>query len=357
MAGRRVRNFAGAVLALLAGAAVAEPYLAVREGLACAACHVDPSGAGLRTPFGNAFSQLDLPALPAADATWTGQLMQRFAVGGNARSAVRQSEFDDRDDALDFGVDRVTVYGAAALTDRVSLYLDQQIAPGGSLNRQAWARIDFGRGTWLRAGRMYLPYGWRLEDDTAFVRQAPGINLTQGDDGVEVGVTRGTLTWQLAVVNGNGGAPDSDDGKQFVTRAALVRDVWQGGFSAQRNDTDGGDRTAFGAFLGLRTGPVAWLAEYDRVEDQPPEDPEQKQDVALLEANLTLARGHNLKLTAEGLWFDDGEATRYRYSAVYEYFPWAFTELRLGIRLRDSDDGSAAEDNSEEGFLQLHLFF
>ncbi len=54
--------------------------------------------------------------------------------------------------------------------------------------------------------------------------------------------------------------------------------------------------------------------------------------------------------------FDDHRKNRYRGNIVYEYLPWSFTQLRLGVRARDSDDDTAAL-NSDEAFLQLHVFF
>ena len=347
---------AAAVMWLLSGWAAAEPYLAVRQGLPCSACHVNPTGGGLRTPFGNAYAQQQLPAdpLPADAPTWTGSLQDRVALGANARAAARQTEFEDRDDHLDFGVDRVSLYLGADL-GRAMLYVDQQVAPGGSLNREAWARLDFGD-WYAKAGRMFLPFGWRLEDDSAFVREVTGVSMAQGDTGLEIGLERGGLSWQLAATNGNGGGPEVDDGKLFATRVALIRSRWQAGISALRNDTDQGDRTIAGVFFGLETGPVTWLLEYDHVDDEDPEGGDQEQQVALLEANVSLWQGHNLKLVGEGRFFDDELSERYRWSAVYEYFPWPFTQLRLGVRARDSN-AEEAELNSEEAFVQLHLFF
>jgi hypothetical protein len=54
--------------------------------------------------------------------------------------------------------------------------------------------------------------------------------------------------------------------------------------------------------------------------------------------------------------FEGDAENRFRYSLVYEFFPWVFTQLRAGVRKRDSD-ASDPRLNTEEGFVQIHVFF
>lgn len=357
--GRRLqRCLLGLLLALAAVSARAEPYLAVREGLTCSGCHVSPTGGGMRNAFGNAYAQERLPMQPLADAgadLWTGSVMNRFGIGANGRVSARYTDRSEEDDALGFAVDRVNVYGSARLNEHVLLYVDQQVAPGGSGNREAWVKIGW-RELYLRAGRMFLPFGWRLEDNDAFIRRETGVTMEQGDDGVEVGWTTGRFDTQLAVTNGNGGGAEVDDGKLVTGRFAWIAGPVQLGVSGYRNDTDTIDRTMGGVFGGLRTGPVGWLAEYDRIDDSGDMTADTDGGVGLLEADWLIAPGNNLKVSVEMQHFEGDLEDRFRYSLVYELFPWPFTQLRVGFRSRDSDDPDP-RFNTDEGFVQLHAFF
>jgi len=75
-------------LALLFAASVhAEPYLAVGQGAKCSQCHVNPSGGGLRNPFGDVFAQTQLPArhLDTGTDTWAGLINRFLSLGGDLR--------------------------------------------------------------------------------------------------------------------------------------------------------------------------------------------------------------------------------------------------------------------------------
>ena len=221
----------------------------------------------------------------------------------------------------------------------VSVYVDQDVAPGVN-NREAWFKVQYGN-FYARAGSIFVPYGIRLEDDTAFIRSVTGFNFDQNDDGVELGFINDRWSIQASVTNGAGGGPDNDDGKQIGARVSYVRPGWRLGFSGNFNNTDDFNRQVFGPFAGFKTGPLYWLAEYDFVRDNDiiGGAPDIEQQVALLETNIEVFRGNFLKLTFERQNFVDSDLEdRFRYSAVYEFFPWAFTELRIGARFEDSND-------------------
>jgi hypothetical protein len=343
------------IVLLMPIVAKAEPFLAVEHGYQCGQCHINPTGGGLRNAFGSAFSQTQLPAR-TAEPSMLGSLGDALTIGVDARGAARQRDNDVSDDTLNFATDRVTVYLSGKLNDAVELYLDQQVAPGGTLNREAWARFSFTNG-YIKAGRIFLPYGLRLEDDSAKIRQITNINFSAPDTGVEIGHVAANWSAQLSVTNGTSGAFETDDGKMVSARFAWVQPAWRVGVSANDNNTDTIDRRMYGVFAGLRTGPVTWLAELDRIRDENPATPTVEQDLGFLEANWKLAQGHYLRLTAESRsGRDSAIADSERYAIEYQWFPLAFTHLRAGARTNDSDNPDPAL-NEDEIFLQLHVYF
>jgi hypothetical protein len=342
----------------------AEPWLAVRSGLQCANCHVNPSGGGQRTAFGNAWAGTALARdrMSGDDTSepWTGAINRWLSVGGDFRARVAGMDIIDGDDPpTEFEVQDMFAYLTVQIVpNRLMVHIDQRVGPRGSSNRQSYALLRPRRGSlYMRAGRFFLPHGLRLADDSAFVRQATGINFTTPDTGVEFGLDGRRWSAQVAITNGTAGAPEIDDGKQLSASATYIRSGWRVGASVNHNDTDLGDRRMAGVHAGVRTGPVAWLAAIDYIRDDSHPGDRQDSRAALVEANWMPTRGHNLKLTGERLYpAVPGQRQRTRTSAVWEYFPVPFVQGRVGLRrLRGTAD--TAPQNRDEWFAQLHVYF
>lgn len=362
----------GAALAAVAAAVIlsalpyhevrAEPYLAVFEGLQCSGCHSHPAGGGRRTAFGNSYAQTQLAAerYGNPDAPlWTGEINRWLAVGANLRAEYRDVDVPGNERSSEFGVRRGTVYAEATLVPgRLSVYVDQQFAPGASINREAYVRLkDSGGRFTLMAGQFFLPYGLRFEDDSTFVRQVSGANFTAPDRGLQLGYEAGPWSTQLSVTNGSGGGSEIDRGKQVSWTGQFVRDDWRVGASASVNNADAGDRQMQNVFAGVRTGPIAWLAEIDLIEDDLPAGGEQSLLAGHLQGNWRFRRGHNLKLAYD--YFDpdrdvdDDHITR--TSALWEYSPLQFVQFRAGARAYDGPPQNPLF-NRDEVFLELHGF-
>jgi hypothetical protein len=338
--------------------ALAEPYLAVQNGLQCSACHVNPTGGGMRNSFGTLWGQTSLPArtLPSQGTPWTGEFGQHVAVGADLRATASWIDQPAAQSATSFDLNSLRAYlDLRVIPGRLDLYVDQRLAPGASSNAEAWLRLNsLDRRFYLKAGQMYLPFGIRLQDDGAFIRERTGISFNTPDRGVEFGFNGMRWSTQLAMSNGTAGAPEVDRGKQWSLRSEYAYTRWRVGASFNFNDFDAGSRRMQGIFAGLRTGPVAWLAELDAITDAT-DGPDTRQWAALVEANWMLRKGHNLKLTAERHDPDrDAAVDRHsRLSVQWEYTPLPFLQVRAGVRQYD-DDAQIPFQNQRLAFLQLH---
>lgn len=349
---------------LLVRQAHGEPYLAVQGGYKCAVCHTNPSGGGKRTVFGNAYAagtlaRTTLSTLGGENQTWSGDINRWFAIGGDLRAAFDHVDTPEQQAQSEFAVSRGTLYAEVkVIPDRMTFYVDQQVAPGGSINREAYALIAAGGGKYrIKAGKFFLPFGFRLQDDSAFVRQFTGINFDTPDQGIELGLEIDRWSAQIAVTNGSAGASDSDTGKQASLRVSYINPGWRVGVSYNFNNAELGDREMLGVFAGLRTGPIAWLAELDAITDDTAIG---KLDsvASLLEANWRIAAGHNLKVSYE--FYDPDEDIdaddRNRLSLVWEY--WAFQNFQSRIGLRTNDGiPSLPLTNQDNFFAELHVYF
>src|SRR6266480_4486496 len=348
---------------LLAAGAHAEPYLAVAQGVKCSQCHVNPTGGGLRNAFGNVFAQTQFPAhrVDTGSDVWAGQLSRYLALGADLRFDAQAQQVPHSKTLEDFQMEQTRLYVSAnVIPERLLVYVDEQLAPGGALNREAYGLFWSADHSWyLKGGQMYLPFGLRLQDQTALVRQASGISMATPDQGVEVGRLKGHWDGQLAVSNGTAGGAATTSGKQTSAQLAFVEPGWRLGAALNYNGAAAeGSRRAAGVFGGLKTGPVVWLGEADLIDDRSLGNGGVKMLATLVEADWAIARGHNLKITAE--YLDPNRRVPHdqqtRWSLLYELTPVQFVQLRAGVRYSDGIPQLATE-HTRRYFLELHGFF
>jgi hypothetical protein len=345
---------------LVAAPALAEPYLAVQQGYACSACHFNASGGGLRSAFGTVFAENVLPMvpLPAGGPTWTGRFGDILALGADLRASSTRTSVPNAATVRDSGLDQLRAYGALTLLpDHVDAYLDEALAPGKARVMEAYLRLrDEGRGLYLKGGQFYLPFGWRLQDNTAFVREVSGIGMTEADTGVEIGYEHPGWSAQLDLTRGvaNTGL---GSGHQVTAQLVRLRQGYRVGTAVSVTQSIAGNRRAAALFAGLRSGRIAWLGELDVVGDDGYPQGTRTIAAALGEADWAIARGHNLKLTAE--FHDPDRAVHHdqktRFSVVYEWTPLPFVQLRAGFR-RYFGIPQNDLDNRQLLFVELHGF-
>jgi hypothetical protein len=316
----------------------------------------------MRTAFGSLYTQTVLPSRllrwREADNLLPANPDARFGVGGDAR--LQFLALDDRDgpNSVSFEVPEANLYAEARLVPgRLSLYLDERVGPGGASARELFALWDLpvGRG-YLKGGKFLPPYGWRLPDDGAFIRSGSGFTYSAPDLGLELGFEPGLWSLHLAAVNGSGGS-DNNRSKQFSLLALRRIGAGRVGLSAANDIAGGTTTTQAGLLGGLNVGRLALLAEADWVELSGEPDTTHRW-LALLEADLLIVRGFNLKLTHD--WIDPDRETstdaRVRDSLALEFVPYPFIQARWVARHLDGPPQVDGARGLQVEF-ELHLFF
>ncbi len=280
------------------GKARAEPYLAVQQGLKCLACHTSPSGGGKRTAFGNVFTRTELAswrpgAGEGARKYWTGELFKYLAIGGDLRGNWSKEKVPGQPSLSGKEFEEFLAYFEVRLIPQyLMFYLDKRLLPDRAIEREKYFRLSTGDGRfYIKGGDMFLPYGFRLQDDDAFIRQIPGVNYNTPDTGWEVGLEHNAWSAQLAVTRGTAGGPEVDSGKQYSMRVSYVKPKWRLGASLNFNDATVGDRQMQNIFAGLRTGRIAWLAEVDYIIDDATPTGRRKSWTSFVEANVAVNKG------------------------------------------------------------------
>jgi hypothetical protein len=343
--------------------ATAEPYLATKNNLQCSACHVNPAGGGARNTYGAYYGTHVLPQTPGSLNLFdAGNFGETLRIGADLRANYYQSDRDEGEDTRGFETQSGQLYLVLQPKDsRFSLYIDEQIAPGGALNRETFILTKLNGQHFLKAGRIMLPYGIRLEDDSAFIRQASGFNFDTGDNGVELGLQYTKTLFNFAVSNGSSGLNNDDKNLQFLTRGEYLGNNWRIGVTALYNDAEAGARTQGNLFGGFVWQGFVFLAEADLIEDESIQnipDEYQEQRVGLLEVNREISKGYNIKFTTEFLDPETNidENHRVRNSLLLEYTPFANLQVRGGLRKGD-DIPQREAGNYLDAFVQLHFYY
>ncbi|PCJ31052.1 MAG: hypothetical protein COA99_17515 [Moraxellaceae bacterium] len=354
------KSFLLSLVIMWANLSYGEPYLAVKMGLQCQQCHVNKTGGGLRNDFAQRWAQQTLPR-QTLDSIFTekkSMFAEYIDVGFDARGQFEALNPDEQAQTSAFVFEETLLYGQVELLPGfLTLYADQRLGPGNSQSRELLALMQLTDTFYLKLGRMFIPYGLRLEDDEALIRSATGVNFFAADDGVEIGWETQQWFAALAVTNGQNGAVESEKGKQASLLVRYVDNLWQLGASLNHNSHKDSDKRMANIMAGLKTGKVYWLLETDWINDETVSADIDRR-IHFIEANIELTNSGFLKISAESYDPDlDQKRDSYnRYGLRYSYFPVSSTELVVGVTsIIKESDSTVAE--GEKVFLQLHLFY
>jgi len=360
---KRLITVLSSLICLIAFETVAEPYLSIKTQQACSTCHVNPTGGGMRTTYGNSYGYSQLPSSSSEinhfDFAKIGDFIK---FGGNFRYDFTTSDNDTAEKRqAGFGVESAQIYTLIkAGREDLSIYIDQQVAPGGALNREAFVIKKFGSDQYLKVGKMMPTLGLKIEDDSAFIRQVTGFNFDNSDNGIEYGLVTSRAFYNFYITNGTNAVTNDDNKFQLGSRAEFYFDEFRVGGAAVFNDGDEVDRRIFSLFAGYHWEQFTLMGEVDSISLQSQLDSSQDltEIVGLVELNYDLMQGHNLKLTSEYHDPDNDldEDHQVRNSIIYEYTPYSNIQLRFGFRLQEAPPQNLRQ-NSDKVFIQTHFYF
>ena len=321
------------VLVLLAWvrAASAEPYIAVREGLPCSACHVNVTGGGMRTDLVRTHAR-DILRYPTflgrfsnPPEYFTGDINKYLAIGTDLRvsnTAIFQENpingrvenntvFKGTLQENSIQVNQFTLYGEVRLIPEYLIaYVDQAFQPSVT-NREGWLLLRgvFPFEGFIKAGQMFLPYGLQILDNTAFIRAGrngsarTGFSFNAPQAGLEIGAQPGPVSAFVAVTDG----PSGDKSVQITgtvyamfTEIPVVRNIFVGG-SGSYVQPPGSQYSIFGVFAGTNLERFTVLGEADFLSDRNPQTNGQTLGhfISYVEANYLFFDWLNFKVAVD----------------------------------------------------------
>ncbi len=327
-----MRNALLLLLLLLGLAPPAHAYAwMVKHGYtSCAACHADPSGGGLLTPYGRAQSEILLStrfgssssqeASPSSNFLWNALSLPDWVLaGGDVRGLALATKIDGGPTSYDLILMQADLaaevrkggFRASASVGVVTSDGSRAAIAGNVISREHWLGYSFGDDSFLlRAGRINVPFGQRSIEHTLYVRQTTrtDTNDTQ-EHGVALAYTGETLRAEVMAILGNYQiSPDShrERGYSGTLELALSTHAAIGVSSLITHAADDlylrvpNTRQAHGAFA--RWAPwtkLVLMTEVDFVASSPDGAPSQTGLATMVQADYEYIQGLHFILTGE----------------------------------------------------------
>ncbi len=370
------------------------PLYAARTGLMCQSCHFDPNGGGPRNEFGFGFAKnrhtlaAEDSTSPWKDLTLTNRVGENMPVyfGINQRFMLLANRHTDVDRAERLGFFNMENAIQLAFQPHSRLTLVYTVdgfalgPPNVVRSKEAFGIIGGLPGDgYVKAGRIRLPFGLRMDDHTVATRWGFGDFGTGGsflpydprfpDMGVEIGMDRDGWFGRAAFTDGASSVLSSSGHAEAKTVKVGYNTTWyQGGLSVyddfQKSGTTPVERfTRWGYYGMTHHGPFALLGEIAAGTDE--------NKVAKLKTNLLAGfieldwsahRQYNMRVRYDRAELDRSpdqairdQNTFSRYAVEGEWVPVPFAELRWTYRYLDAKETGAPDER--QAYLQFHFSY
>jgi len=330
----------------------------------CRACHVNPTGGGMRNQHGRMFSIEKLPwggsIKEARQAVAALEKFPYLSIGTDLRYAYLQADSESTSPFKDsFFTMQSDIYLAFTPTDHLTVYYQD----GLQQNKEVFGLIhSLPANAHIKFGKFLPPYGLKLAEHTAFIREKLGFGNTfgrQSESGVEVGFGEKVWFGNAAIFNGSGSAPDENHRKGVsATGGIKYPRFWLAG-SYYHNQTgkasaDKVTRQYFGVYTAVHLKEFSFLGEWDHISV---ENTAIKTDgqVAYAELNRLLRPGMVAKVKYD-LYDPDRDVSGDRQQQItlgVDLYPYPFVEVLIHYQKNKEE----TELENDQFFIMGHLFF
>jgi hypothetical protein len=186
----------GTSLIVLVTTLPALPKYASRTGYKCEACHVNPTGMGMRTEFGSEYGRDDITFPTYKEKTdyneYSTKLTTSLYFGADFRSIFYHETFDN---ASTFFQMQGALYLDFRPNKKVQIYADKDLF--GDLEVFGLARVLPADG-YIKIGKFVPAYGTKVDDHNYFIRGGPYNPTVQFDNKFPSGYPTGLRFGELS---------------------------------------------------------------------------------------------------------------------------------------------------------------
>jgi hypothetical protein len=340
--------------AITLSTAFAVPRYSAQYNQSCVLCHVNPSGGGARSLYGAQFfsyTELAAKETPFEEVERVQPMLNdQVQVGFDMRTMFYGTDQPPANSFLQMQGDLYVVF---QFNPQWTLFVDKGLYNGFEIWGMGHILPYNG---YVKAGRFVPPYGLRLADHKAFIRDKLGMGAAFRETGAEIGFHPQKFTLAVAVTNSTSQLIDTDETKAVTGRMDFrfpVSEVlvWVG-TSERYQDISGVEDFIGGGYGGLNYGIFSVMGELDyRVTG------EVSSLVGFVEGSVRLKRGVTLKTEYDfydpDLDYQSGAESMVVVGA--EIVPLGFLEFIPNVRYYDISPGD--DNDYYVGEIQFHIFF
>ena len=347
------------------------PRFAVQNGSSCMACHVNPTGSGLRNDYGsNVVALEELPFkrwLAKGNEDWDGTIGDHLQVGGDFRvQGIQYGNTADTTRKSAVFPMQAEVYTYLELHENAGIFTKLSAK---SSETEFWGLFKvLPQNGWIRVGQTLPNYGIRLDDHTSFFRYGnmskTGVGLDY-QEGFQLFWSKKSSLIEFGLPFGNGflftasgGTPlnsGSQEMKNFTSQLYFARSFEKFAPMFSINFMKEDDLSLMGIAGGISFSKFTWTFELDKAENLI----DGKKSYAYYD-ELAWEIKQGIHLIAKYDFFDPDEkfltGAISRYTLGVELFPLNILEVKIQARLSEVDKNSFIQPDPEY-LVQFHTWF